>query len=192
VAKIYGAPEPVPEERIIIATDGITFDVGNGVQLKAIETLGHASHHLSYYETLNEGVFPGDAAGIYLSEFDVVVPTAPPPFRLDTALASLEKLARLKPKALYYSHFGKTLNAVKRLQNYAQQIRLWAKIIEEAIKDKQSPDAIRKRILAEDQAMRRIAPFLRSHPIFMKTMLENSVQGFIDFAEKSEDKLTNT
>jgi glyoxylase-like metal-dependent hydrolase (beta-lactamase superfamily II) len=134
VAEIYGAPEPVPEERIIIAMDGMLFDVGNGVQLKAIETLGHASHHLSYYETLNEGIFPGDAAGIYLSKFDVVIPTAPPPFRLDTALASLEKLVRLKSKALYYSHFGKTLDAVKRLQNYALQIKLWAKIIEEAIR----------------------------------------------------------
>jgi glyoxylase-like metal-dependent hydrolase (beta-lactamase superfamily II) len=184
VAKIYGAPEPVPEERIIIATDGMLFDVGNGVQLKAIETLGHASHHLSYYESLNEGIFPGDAAGIYLSKFDVVVPTSPPPFRLDTALASLEKLVSFKPKALYYSHFGKTLNAVKRLQSYALQIKLWAKIIEEAIKDKQSPEAIRERILTEDKAMRKIASFVRSHPIFMKTMLENSVQGFIDFAGK--------
>jgi glyoxylase-like metal-dependent hydrolase (beta-lactamase superfamily II) len=184
VAEIYGAPEPVPEERIIVATDGMTFNVGNGVQLKAIETLGHASHHLSYYEPLNKGIFPGDAAGIYLSKFDVVVPTAPPPFRLDTSLASLEKLVRFKPKALYYSHFGKTLNAVKRLQTYALQIKLWAKIIEEAINDKQSPEAIRERILTEDKAMRKIASFLRSHPIFMKTMLENSVQGFIDFAGK--------
>jgi glyoxylase-like metal-dependent hydrolase (beta-lactamase superfamily II) len=186
VAEIYSKPEPVPEDRLIVATEDVTFDVGDNVKLKAIETLGHASHHLSYYEPLNEGIFPGDAAGIYLSEFDVVIPTTPPPFYLDIALASLEKLARLKPTALYYSHFGKAVDAGQRLQNYALQIKLWADIAKEGIKNRQSPEAIRERILAEDSAMRKIAPFLKSHPIFMKTVIENSVQGFIDFAANSQ------
>ena len=75
---------------------------------------------------------------------------------------------------------------MKRLKNYALQIRLWANIAEEGIKNKQSPDAIRERIFTEDAAMRKIAPFLKSHLIFMKTAVENSVQGFIDFAEKSQ------
>ena len=182
VAEIYGKPEPVPEDRLIVATEDMTFDVGDNVKLKAIETLGHASHHLSYYEPLNEGIFLGDAAGIYLSEFDMVIPTTPPPFRLGIALASLEKLTRLKPTALYYSHFGKAIDAGQRLQNYALQIKLWANIAKEGIKNKQSPEAIRERILTEDSAVRKIAPFLKSHPIFMKTVIENSVQGFIYFA----------
>lgn len=58
VAEIFGEPEPVPEDRIIAASDGMTFDVGNNVSLKAVETLGHASHNLSYYEPLHGGVFP--------------------------------------------------------------------------------------------------------------------------------------
>jgi glyoxylase-like metal-dependent hydrolase (beta-lactamase superfamily II) len=186
VAEIYGKPEPLSEDRIILATDGMTFDVGNNVKLKVVETLGHASHHLSYYEALSKGIFPGDAAGIYLSEFDVVIPTAPPPFHLDVALASLDKLVSLNPKALYYSHFGKASNAVKRLKNYALQIKLWANIAEEGIKNKQSPEAIRARILTEDKVMHKIVSFLKSHPIFMKTVIENSMQGFIDFAGESQ------
>jgi glyoxylase-like metal-dependent hydrolase (beta-lactamase superfamily II) len=186
VAEIYGKPEPLSEDRIILATDGMTFDVGNNVKLKVVETLGHASHHLSYYEALSKGIFPGDAAGIYLSEFDVVIPTAPPPFHLDVALASLDKLVSFNPKALYYSHFGKASNAVKRLKNYALQIKLWANIAEEGIKNKQSPEAIRARILTEDKVMHKIVSFLKSHPIFMKTVIENSMQGFIDFAGESQ------
>ena len=58
LTKMYGKPEPVPEERIIAATDGMMFDVGNNISLKVVETLGHASHHLSYYEPLSEGIFP--------------------------------------------------------------------------------------------------------------------------------------
>jgi hypothetical protein len=75
---------------------------------------------------------------------------------------------------------------VKRLQDYALQLKLWAGIAREGIKNKQSLEEIRERILSEDKVMRKIARFLRSHPVYAKTMLENSVQGFIDFAEKSQ------
>ena len=96
VSEIFGKPEPVPKERIIPVNEG-TFDLDDGAKLKVIETVGHASHNLSFQESFNGGVFPGDAAGTYFPEFDVVVPTTPPPFYLDVALASLDKLISLKP-----------------------------------------------------------------------------------------------
>jgi hypothetical protein len=133
---------------------------------------------------LNNGVFAGDAAGIYLGEFDVVIPTTPPPFRLDIALTSLNKLITLNPAFLYYSHFGKASDAVQRLKDYALQLKLWASIAEEGVKMGQSAETIRNRILTEDKTMRKIASYLKAHPIFMKTAVENSVQGFIDFAAK--------
>ena len=181
VAKIFGVPEPVPEDRIEIASDD-NFDVGNGAELKAVETLGHASHHLSYYESLNGGIFVGDAAGAYINEFDVIVPTTPPPFVLDAALESLGKLISFAPRALYYSHFGKASSAITRLQNYALQIKQWAKIAEDGVRKKQGADEIRERILAEDENMHRVASFLISHPILRKTVIQNSVQGFVDSA----------
>lgn len=184
VAEIYGKPEPVPEHRIIVAAEGMVLDAGNDVRLKVVETLGHAAHNLSYRELLGNGLFAGDAAGIYVSEFDVVIPTSPPPFRLDIALASLDKLISFNPEFLYYSHFGKAGDAVRRLKGYAEQIRLWARIAAEGVSKGYSDEAIRERILAEDVAMRRIGSFLKSHPIFMKTAIENSVQGFIDYAAK--------
>ncbi len=186
VAEIYGKPEPVPENKVIAAAEGMTFDAGNNVRLKVVETLGHAAHNLSYVELSSNGVFTGDAAGIYLHEFDVVIPTTPPPFRLDIALVSLTKLINLNPAFLYYSHFGKAGDAVQRLNTYALQLRLWATIATEGVKKGQSAEAIRERILLEDPTMRRISSFLKSHPIFMKTAVENSVQGFIDFAAKPE------
>jgi glyoxylase-like metal-dependent hydrolase (beta-lactamase superfamily II) len=185
VAETFGEPVPIPEDRIIAAADGETFEAGN-VKLKAVETLGHASHHLSYYEPANRGVFPGDAAGIYLSQFDAVVPTAPPPFRLDIALASLDKLIRLNPQALYFSHFGNATDAVKRLQDYAVEMQLWADVARDGVKNRRSFEEIRERILAEDTVMRNISVFLKSHPIYVKTVLENSVRGFIDFAETAQ------
>ena len=187
IAEMYGKPEPVPEERIIAATDGMAFDVGNNVRLKAVETLGHASHHLSYYEPLSEGIFPGDAAGIYINEIDVIVPTTPPPFRLDIALASLDKLISLKPKALYYSHFGKAYNAVKKLQTYAQQLKLWAKITKHGIENKETLEVISRRIVEDDVAIWKAKEYIKAHPILSETVLNESVQGFIDFVEKFKE-----
>ena len=184
VADMYGEPEPVPEDKVIVAAEGMTIDAGNDRQLTVVETLGHAAHNLSYREPFSNGVFTGDAAGIYLSEFDVVIPTTPPPFRLDIALASLNKLISFNPAFLYYSHFGKAGDAVQRLKGYAAQIQLWASIAAEGIKNGHSTEAIRGRILAEDPAMHKIGSYLKAHPIFMKTAVGNSVQGFIDLAAK--------
>jgi glyoxylase-like metal-dependent hydrolase (beta-lactamase superfamily II) len=187
ITEMYGKPEPVPEERLIAATDGMTFDVGNGVRLKVVETLGHASHHLSYYEPLSDGIFPGDAAGIYLKEIDVVVPTTPSPFRLDIALASLDKLISLKPNVLYYSHFGKAYNAVEKLQTYAQQLKLWAKITKQGIENKDSLEAITKRIIEGDVAVQKVKEYIKAHPFLSETVLKESVRGFVDFVENFED-----
>lgn len=186
ITEMYDPPEPVPKERIIPTADGMTFDVGNNVKLKVIETLGHASHHLSFYEPLSEGIFPGDAAGIYLKEIDVIVPTTPSPLRLDIALASIDKLTRLNPKFLYYSHFGKADSAVQKLETYVQQLKLWAKIAKQGIMNKEGLESIRKKIIESDPAVQKALKYIKAHPILSETTLNESLQGFIDFVGKYE------
>jgi glyoxylase-like metal-dependent hydrolase (beta-lactamase superfamily II) len=183
VSEIFGKPEPVPKERVIPVTEG-TFDLGYGAKLSVTETVGHASHNLSFQESFNGGIFPGDAAGTYLPEFDVVVPTTPPPFYLDAALSSLDKLISLKPTALYFSHFGKANHAVERLKDYKLQLQLWADIVEEGVGKNWSLEQIRDKIVAEDAVMRLVADFVKSHRIYSKTVLENCVRGFIEYAKQ--------
>jgi glyoxylase-like metal-dependent hydrolase (beta-lactamase superfamily II) len=184
ITKLYGAPEPVPEDRIIAATDGMVFDLENGLELKAVETLGHASHHQSYYERLSQTVFPGDAAGIYLGEIDVIVPTTPPPLRLDFAFVSIEKLIGLMPRSLLYSHFGKSSNAVEKLRAYAGQLKLWARIAKQGLERKESLSVISKRIIESDAGLRKALDYVKAHPVLGETVLSNSVQGVVDFVEK--------
>jgi glyoxylase-like metal-dependent hydrolase (beta-lactamase superfamily II) len=185
VSDIFGKPEPVPKDRVIPVTEG-SFDLGGGAKLTVFETIGHASHNLSFQESFNGGVFPGDAAGTYLPEFDVVVPTTPPPFYLDAALASLDKLISLKPTVLYFSHFGKALNAKQLLEDYKIQIQLWAEIAEEGVKKNWSFEQIRDRIIVEDNVMGLIKDFVMSHRIYSKTVLENCVRGFMEFAKQKQ------
>jgi glyoxylase-like metal-dependent hydrolase (beta-lactamase superfamily II) len=186
ISGIFGKPEPVPKERIIPVTEG-TFDLGGGAKLSVYETLGHASHNLSFHESFNGGVFPSDAAGTYIPEFDVVVPTTPPPFHLKAALVSLDKLISLNPTALYFSHFGKADNAVQRLKDYKVQLQLWADIAEDGVKKNQSLKQIRDRIIADDAVMNKISDFVKSHRIYSKTMLENCVLGFINYAKQNQN-----
>jgi glyoxylase-like metal-dependent hydrolase (beta-lactamase superfamily II) len=181
VSEIFGKPEPIPKDRVIPLTEG-TIDLGYGSKLTVTETVGHASHNLSFQESFNGGVFPGDAAGTYLPEFEVVIPTTPPPFYLDSALASLDKLISLKPTVLYFSHFGKATNAVQRLKDYKQQLQLWAHIAGEGVRDNWNLEQVRDKIIAEDPSMRKVADFVRSHRIYSRTVLENCVRGFIEYA----------
>ena len=187
ISDIFGKPEPVPKDRIIPMTEG-SFDLGFGAKLTVVETLGHASHNLSFHESVNGGVFPGDAAGTYLPECDVIVPTTPPPFYLEAALASLDKLISLNPKALYFSHFGKATNAIQHLKDYKVQLQLWADIAEDGIKKNQDLEEIRDRIVKEDKIMKQIIGYVKSHRIYSKTMLENCVLGFIKYAKQKQEK----
>jgi glyoxylase-like metal-dependent hydrolase (beta-lactamase superfamily II) len=183
VARMFGKPEPVQENRILTASDGVEINIGNGAKLQVVETLGHASHHLSFFEPHIGGLFPGEAAGMYLSQFDIVIPTSPPPFRFDAAIASLNRLIALEPKGLYYSHFGEAADAAERLRKHAIQLKLWMSIAEEGVKKQEDQSTIRERIFAEDERITRIAGFLKSNPTY-KMLVEESIQGLIDCAHK--------
>jgi len=185
VAEIYGAPEPVAEDRIIMAMDGMSFDIGDNVGLKVVETPGHSSHHLSYWEASSRGIFTGDAAGIYLNEFDVIVPTTPPPFCLDVALASLDKLSRFKPNFLCYSHFGKASDALVKFKTYVQRLRLWTSLARIGVRNREGIESISEKIIMNDETIQIAAGYIKTHPILKEIAIKNSVQGLVDFLEKT-------
>ena len=183
IAEIYGEPEPVPADRIVAAKDGMTFEIGENIALKVVETLGHASHHLSYFEQLSNGIFVGDAVGIYLRDIDVIVPTTPSPFRLDMALASLNKLADLKPSVLYYTHFGRAENAIEKLRTYASQLKLWASIAKQSLDKGEDLEEISRKIAEKDEAVKKAMEHIKVHRVLGETVLKTSVLGVADFVK---------
>ena len=184
VADLYEEIEPVPKEKVITAIDGMKIDLGQNVELRVLETLGHASHHLSFYESKGNGVFPGDAAGIYLNRFDVVVPTTPAPFDLEITLASIARLVELRPKSLYYTHFGCVGDAVRRLGVYRDRLELWAEIIFEEMKTEDDPWEIYKKVLMKDQEIDAVSDFLQDHLIFRRGILMQNIEGFMGYFKR--------
>ncbi len=188
VADIFGQPEPVPQDRIVIASEGMTIDVGAGVQLQVVETPGHSAHNLGYFDQTNSDLYVGDSAGAYISELDVVLPTTPPPFRPDIALVSVDKLAALNPKTLLYPHFGTAQNGTNRLQTYATQLKTWLRIAQDSAKKGESVEMLRERLFSEDETVpenlrKPLRAALEANPVHRKTLLVNSVQGFYEFAQ---------
>ena len=168
--------------------EGDNSNKGDGAKLLVTETLGHASHNLSFQEPFNGGVFPGDAAGTYLPNCGVVVPTTPPPFYLESALASLDKLIALNPTVLYFSHFGRADQAVNRLKAYKAQLQLWADVAEAGVKVNKTLEQIRDDIIAADPVMGQIEDYVKDHPIYKKTVLENCVRGFVEYVKTKQAK----
>jgi len=184
VATAYGKIEPVPRDRVITPQDGTVFDLGNSVQVKVLETLGHASHHLGYHDSDSQGIFQGDAAGIYFPHLNATIPTAPAPFHLEMTLASLEKLAQLQPKRLYYTHYGPVDNAVERLKRYQQQLQLWANVVSEAVKRGDTVQKTYEHILQADPQMKEATDFINKHLILRRGVLMQNVEGFTQYFKK--------
>jgi len=184
VAIVYKEIQPVPENRVVTPIDGTVFDLGGGVRFRVLETLGHASHHLGYLENVGVGIFQGDAAGIYIPQLDVTIPTTPAPFHLEMTLASIQKIMGVMPDSLYYTHFGPVDNAVNRLKAYTMQLKLWEKTVSEALNEGDSPQLINKKILENDPQMRVAAEFIKNHLVLRRGVIMQNIQGFVEYLKK--------
>lgn len=144
----YGEAIPIPEERVHTAKDGERFDLGQGVVIEAIETPGHAPHHLCFFEHGTRALFTGDAAGV-LHKGRPFPATPPPNFDLTQTLESIERLKSYQPISLWYTHFGCVKDAVERLCEYAETVTAWVERIDDQLRDARSPEEVVTTILSD-------------------------------------------
>lgn len=113
---LWGTTLPVPAEQVVELGD-TTCEIA-GLAIRAVQSPGHASHHLAYL--FGDRLFTGDVAGCRLPGCEYVsVPGPPPEFQLETWLESLDKLESLTPSKLYLTHFGE----VDRPQEHFARLR---------------------------------------------------------------------
>jgi glyoxylase-like metal-dependent hydrolase (beta-lactamase superfamily II) len=125
--EMWGAMLPVPRDRIHVPADGEAIRVG-GRTLVAVDTPGHASHHLAFHDADARLVFTGDVAGIRLDGAPHVRPPTPPP-ELDTPrwLDSIARLRALRPELLLLTHFGAVADAGWHLDDLAARLLDWTR-----------------------------------------------------------------
>ncbi len=143
-----GPIEPVSEDRLIDAADGMTLDLGRGLILEIYLTPGHAVHHLSLFDRENDVLLAGEAAGVCID--GALRVATPPPFRLEVTLSSIDKLMALKPRKLCYSHFGCYDNGFERLRRYRRKLVEWYEYISSATRMGKNPEEILKAFRDKD------------------------------------------
>jgi glyoxylase-like metal-dependent hydrolase (beta-lactamase superfamily II) len=125
--EMWGTMLPVAPERLRTMEDGDIVRVG-GRTLAALETPGHAAHHLAFHDPDAGLVFTGDVGGIRLQGARHVRPPTPPP-EVDTPrwLASIDRLRALEPRMLLPTHFGGITDTAWHLDDLAARLTDWTR-----------------------------------------------------------------
>jgi glyoxylase-like metal-dependent hydrolase (beta-lactamase superfamily II) len=124
--RLWGAFEPVPQERLHVLVGGERLDLGGRV-FDVGYTPGHASHHVSY---LHDGTaFTGDVGGCRVVPAAPPIPPTPPPdIDVEAWHRSLELLASWRPERLAMTHFGPSEQVDGQLTELAERLDRWAEL----------------------------------------------------------------
>jgi glyoxylase-like metal-dependent hydrolase (beta-lactamase superfamily II) len=130
--KLWGEIAPVPEKNVRVLNDGDITRVG-GVEIKALATPGHASHHHVYH--WDETVFGGDIAGVRIGHGPPIPPFVPPELHVESWLESIEKIRALKPQNLYLPHFGVVPGSISdHLDALDERVHRWSEWFRDKIR----------------------------------------------------------
>jgi glyoxylase-like metal-dependent hydrolase (beta-lactamase superfamily II) len=126
VAEAYGEMAPVPESNI---TYRERIDVG-AVSIAAVETPGHAAHHVSYQA--GDILFAGEVGGVYVPLEDgyYVRPATPPPFQHGIFRDSIAKAAALDASFVCLGHYGCRQDAAALFERARRQLDWWVATVE--------------------------------------------------------------
>jgi glyoxylase-like metal-dependent hydrolase (beta-lactamase superfamily II) len=126
---LYGRLEPTAAERVRVLHEGDTVAIGDR-HLEAIDSPGHAKHHLGFIDSASGILFCGDAVGVRLPDIGVLRPATPPAdFDLEQALASLVRFGERRPSAVALAHYGVVPEEPERLLGEAAEtLRSWTGI----------------------------------------------------------------
>jgi glyoxylase-like metal-dependent hydrolase (beta-lactamase superfamily II) len=130
---LYGRLDPTPAERLHVLEDEEVIEVSPDRSLVAVDSPGHAKHHLGLHDSLSGVLFAGDAVGVKLPDGGVLRPSTPPPdFDLDQAITSLGKFAARRPSGIALAHYGLLEQPDELLAEAEETLRQWAETAEKA------------------------------------------------------------
>ncbi len=125
----YVEPNPAPASRINALTDGDTVHLGDR-SLTAVAAPGHALHQMMFYDTTEDTLFTGDAAGIYIPMQDRIQQTSPPSqFNLETCLDDVRAIDSMAPETLCFGHFGPRVYDDELLSSYKRALVEWVEAV---------------------------------------------------------------
>ena len=130
---LFGNTLPVLQENLHVLEGGETLTLGSR-KLEVAYTPGHASHHVSYFDS-DEGVaFIGDTGGVRLGNGPYILPATPPP-DIDLALwdKSFETILERDPSKLFLTHFAWSNDPEAHIADFRQRLHRWLSTAEKSL-----------------------------------------------------------
>jgi glyoxylase-like metal-dependent hydrolase (beta-lactamase superfamily II) len=133
---LYGRLDPTPVDRLHVLEDEEVIEVSPDRSLVAVDSPGHAKHHVGLHDSLSGVLFAGDAVGVKLPDGGVLRPSTPPPdFDLDQAITSLGRFAARRPSGIALAHYGLLEQPEELLAEAEETLRQWADTAEKAYRE---------------------------------------------------------
>jgi glyoxylase-like metal-dependent hydrolase (beta-lactamase superfamily II) len=130
--RYWGEFLPCPPDRLRVLSGGEQLDVA-GRTLDVRYTPGHASHHVSFFDTTTGIAYVGDTGGIRVAGRYVKAPTPPPDIDLELWEGSLDAIEAWKPTALVLTHFGHVSNVADHLREFRIVLARQAALVRETL-----------------------------------------------------------
>ncbi len=141
--RLYGEIVPIDTDRVVVTQDGQRLELA-GRPFEFLHTPGHALHHQAIVDLDANAVFTGDTFGISYREFDVdgrpwaIPTTTPTQFDPEQLIASIRRIAALRPEAVYMTHFSRATDVPRLAESLEQQVR---ELAQRALELAGAPDA---------------------------------------------------
>ena len=133
--RMYGDFLPVPEENLRALEGGETIALG-GRALEVVYTPGHASHHVSYFDSSDGVAFVGDTTGMRMENDPFVLPVTPPPdINLEVWETSLAAISSRRPARLFLTHFGFSIDVDAHIAQFRERLHGWASRVHELLQN---------------------------------------------------------
>lgn len=129
LAQDYGSIEPIPAASLTYEEN---FSV-KGLDIIAMDTPGHAPHHLSF--VIKDLLIVGEIGGVTypLSDGFYLRPATPMGFREEIFKSSLEKVIAVPAARICYGHYGYRTDPAAALKKSMAQLNQWLEILGERI-----------------------------------------------------------
>ena len=151
--RLWGEVAPVPSANVHPLDGGETLRPA-GLGIRVAETLGHASHHVSYLDVASGTAFVGDTGGIRIGAPLLVIPPTPPPdLDLEAWAVSLDRIRAWAPEAVFLTHYGRferPLDHLADLEGHLAEMAGWVRdlLAESSLDDTQRMARFSERLAA--------------------------------------------
>ncbi len=137
--RLWGEVGGIDKDRVVAIEDGQSINIG-GVEIRVVETAGHAGHHHCYL--IENALFTGDTAGCLMAGGPMIPATPPPEIHIEKWNASIDKMRQISPDVLYLTHFGGYTDVGPMLDSAAEKIEEWSEWIGQRVSAGKSDEEV--------------------------------------------------